>query len=182
MSESGHIDCPAPKLRMSYPTILLMCGLARVDNMSLYYRDILSWVPQERFSFCVRFCSKRVALCVGALPNAVCESFALWAKASGCRELLVKFVIPTDCPAWLTCRPPTICLLMSLSRKPYLPYSWQSHMWGLYSANWVHVCLRSGLIYCGVQRWLRCKMYCRLTLRSVKRPKKGLKWFCSRKH
>ena len=73
---------------------------------------------------------------LGPFPTAVCESFALWAKASGA-EWVGRLVIPTDCRKRLTCRPPTICvsvrvLVCSATVWSCLPAVQRCSRWTLY--------------------------------------------------
>ena len=175
----GHqagLDCPALKLRMSYTTILPHVG-SRAWIICLYIIETYYLGVADKTNFVLRS-----ILYQNSVLQCVCESFALWAKASGCRvvkrttlydlivlpDLLVvpwQSACPCHCPANLTCR------------------TCDNHLCEAWVSEQLSTCLlafRSK--YCGVQRWFRSKMYCRLTLRSVKRPKKGLKWFCSRKH
>ena len=89
----------------------LMYSLARVDNMSLYYRDILSWGRrQNEFRFAFVFAKAKECCCVlGPFPTAVCESFALWAKSLRCRMVVAQ-----------------LCYSHGLSCTTYLSYLQQS--------------------------------------------------------
>ena len=158
------LDCRASDLLVIHDN-RPSCGLARVDNMSLYYRDILSWGRwQNEFRFAFDFASKRFAVklrFVLLLRNGckVEESF-LASQRFSCLASPSLVAASLSCATYLSC--------LNNSRV------WvQTDYVFAYVQNWFTVAF-------SVDYGLKCIIG--LPLRSIERPKMRPISFCSRKH